>query len=116
QRIDSMPEDERPNVKLVELAEIRRDAGFDRLPIPDATVAKPTALPSPADYDTETWAAAMRIPAIDPWASSIGSAHLWHVLPDPDALYPLLQEDIVTLGQLDSLQRTNPERLELIYP
>lgn len=115
-RIESMPEDERLDLKIVELAEVRRDAGFERLPIPPASIAEPAALPSPADYDAETWAAAMRIPAVDPWASSPGSTHLWHVSSDPDVLYSLLQEDIVTVGQLQSLQRTNPERLEHIHP
>ena len=114
-RVESMPEHERPQVKVVELAEVRRDAGFDRLPIPDTAMAEPTPLPSPADYDPETWAAAMRIPAIDPWAASLGSTHLWHVLPDLGALYALLQEDISTLGQLNSLERTNPDRLESIH-
>lgn len=115
-RVESMPEDERPQIKIVELAEVRRDAGFDRLPIPAATISESTSLPSPADYDPETWAAAMRIPAIDPWVSSLGSTHLWHVIRDTKVIHALLQEDIVTLGQLESLERTNLERLDLIHP
>lgn len=115
-RVEAMPEDERPQIKIVELAEIRRDAGFDRLPIPPASVAEPATLPSPADYDPDTWAAAMRIPAIDPWAGALGGTHLWHVLADAEIVYALLQEDIATLGQLASLERTNPDRLNLIHP
>lgn len=115
-RVESMPEDERPSIKIVELAEVRRDAGFERLPIPAASAVESPALPSPADYDQETWVAAMRIPAIDPWAESHGSTHLWHVLPNAEIVHALLEEDITTYGQADSLARTNPERLERILP
>lgn len=114
QRIEAMPEDERLPINIVELAEIRRDAGFDRMPIPPTSEVETAKLPSPADYDAETWAAAMRIPAVDPWADSAGSTHLWHVLKDTDALYALLQDDITTLGQLESLERTNPDQLEQV--
>ena len=116
QRVDSMPEEERPQVKVVELAEVRRDAGFDRLPIaPPSEVAAP-ALPSPTDYDPETWAAALRVPAVDPWAESIGSMHLWHAVTDSQSLYALLQSDITTFGQLDSLDRTNSAQLSQLDP
>ena len=116
QRVESMPEGESVEIKIVELAQVRREAGFERLPIPATSTVERTALPSPADYDPETWAVAMRIPSVDPWASSHGSTHLWHVVPDTDVLYALLREDIVTLGQLESLERTNPERLDAIHP
>ena len=116
QRMESLPEEDRLPIEVVELAEVRRDAGFDRLPVPAASIAEHTALPSPADYDAETWAAAMRIPSVNPWADSIGSTHLWHVLPSADVLYALLQQDIVTYGQLESLERTNPEQMDLIHP
>lgn len=112
-RVEAMPEDVRLTIRVIELAEVRRDAGFDRLPIPAFTAANATAIPSPSDYDAETWAATLRIPAVDPWAP-IGGVHLWHLIADHDVLHALLSNDIVTYGQLDSLQRTNPAQLSQI--
>lgn len=116
QRVEALPEDERPQVRLIELTEVRKDARFERLPIPAPETTEPVALPSPADYDNETWAAAIRIPNVDPWASSLGSMHVWHVLPEAELAHELLQSDITTWGQLRSLKRSNPERLEKIHP
>ncbi len=115
QRIEAMPEAERPTVRVIELAEVRRDAGFDRLPIPKLDTSRAAALPSPADYDEETWAAMLRVPGIDPWAP-LGGVHLWHLLPNREVLHALLSNDISTFGQLDSLRRTNPAQLEQLHP
>lgn len=116
QRVESMPAEERPQVKVIELAEVRRDAGFDRLPIPAIVDGGQSSVPSPTEYDPETWAAALRVPAINPWAMDTGSTHLWYLLPHRDALHALLQNDISTLGQLTSFERTNPAQLELLHP
>ena len=113
-RVEAMPEEERPTIRVIELADVRRDAGFDRLPIPNLAVTEPSSIPSPADYDRETWAATLRVPAIDPWAP-IGSVHLWHLIADQEVLHSLLSNDIVTFGQLESLERTNPVRLAQVH-
>lgn len=113
-RVEAMPEEDRPAIRVIELAEVRRDAGFDRLPIPNLAESAATAIPSPADYDRETWAATLRVPAIDPWAP-VSSVHLWHLMADHDVLHALLSNDIVSFGQLESLERTNPLQLAQIH-
>src|SRR5690606_11810433 len=45
-RIEAMPEEDRPAIRVIELAEVRRDAGFDRLPIPTLAESAATAIPS----------------------------------------------------------------------
>lgn len=114
-RIEAMPEHERPTLRVIELTEVRRDAGFERLPIPKLGTVRTPALPSPADHDDDTWAAMLRVPGIDPWAP-IGSVHVWHLLDNREVLHALLSNDISTFGQLHSLQRTNPAQLEQIHP
>ena len=114
-RVEAMPAQTRPAIRVIELADVRRDAGFERLPLPKPETSRAAALPSPADYDAETWAATLRVPAIDPWAP-IGGVHLWHLMTDHNALHTLLSQDIVTFGQLNSLERTNLAQLALLHP
>lgn len=115
-RVEQMPEEDRPSISVVELAELRKDAGFERLPIPQTTPHERRPIPSPADYDSATWAAALRVPAIDPWAESTGGTHLWHLCKNREVLHTLLEQDVTTLGQLESIARTNPEQLHRIHP
>jgi uncharacterized protein YhaN len=106
-RIEAMPEGERPQVAIVDLAAIRQDAGFDRLPAPEPK-ALPEArnVPSPDGIDRDTWRSLLRVPGIDVWAGSSGPIHLWHLIDDPEILHRLLVQDVSTWGQLAALART----------
>jgi len=107
-RLDQMPPEDRPDAKIVDLAEIRTDAGFDRLPM---SAAKPIrenrSVTTPDGMDRETYGAAIRAPGIDPWADGTGGIHLWHLIDDLPALHRLLEQDIQTWGQLTSIARAS---------
>lgn len=106
-RLESMPEDERPDVRVHDLAAIRQDAGFERLPIPEPKEVRDIReVPSPDGVDRDTYRALLRVPGVDLWADGSGQIHLWHLIDDPATLHRLLSQDVVTWGQLSTLERT----------
>ena len=106
-RLNQMTADERPASKIVDLAEIRRDAGFDRLPISAPHPMRDTReVLSPDGLDRDAYGAAIKVPAIDPWLEGTGGVHLWHVIDDLPLLHRLLEQDIQTWGQLSGLARS----------
>jgi uncharacterized protein YhaN len=106
-RIAAMPEDERPGLRVVDLGEIREDAGFERLPSPGPKpLQEGRRVPAPDGVDRETYRGLLRVPGVDPWGDGIGPTHLWHMVDDPRVLYALLSQDVSTWGQLATLART----------
>lgn len=106
-RIDAMPEDRRPGLRVVDLGEIRQEAGFERLPSPaPRAMAEGRRVPAADGVDHETYRGLLRVPGVDPWGDGIGPTHLWHMVDDPGVLHGLLSQDIVTWGQLATLART----------
>ncbi len=106
-RIAAMPEGERPGLRVVDLGAIRESAGFERLPAPEPkAIPEGRTVPSPDGVDHETYRGLLRVPGIDVWGDGLGPTHLWHMVEDPQVLYRLLSQDIVTWGQLSALART----------
>lgn len=106
-RVAAMPEHERPGLRVVDLGEIRQDAGFERLPSPGPrSLPEARRVPEPGGADRETYRGLLRVPGLDPWGDGIGSTHLWQVIDDPAVLYALLSQDVTTWGQLATLART----------
>lgn len=107
-RLDQMPADDRPHATIIDLAEVRQDAGFDRLPISTTKPIQDTRpVVAPDGMDRAAYGAAVRAPGIDPWADETGGIHLWHLIDDLPALHRLLEQDILTWGQLTSIARTS---------
>jgi hypothetical protein len=103
-RLQQIPEEERPRSAIVDLAEVRQDAGIERLPIQQmGPAAGHLPVPTPAGRTRIEYAAALRVPGIDPWAETLGGVHLWHAVTDTDALHNLVNQDLRTWGQLSGL-------------
>jgi hypothetical protein len=103
-RLDQIPVHERPRVAIVDLAEVRQDAGIERLPIqqPEQVIGRVPA-PEPNGQGRAEYGAALRVPGVDPWAETLGGVHLWHAVTDPEALHRLVSQDLRTWGQLAGL-------------
>ena len=103
-RLEQIPEEERPDSAIIDLAEVRQDAGIERLPIQQPQQAADRAtVPSPDGQDRSGYGASLRVPGIDPWAETLGGVHLWHAVTDNDALHNLVRQDLRTWGQLAGL-------------
>ncbi|MDQ4045642.1 MAG: hypothetical protein M3173_09380, partial [Chloroflexota bacterium] len=115
-RLEQIPEEERPQVRMVDLAEVRQDAGIERLPIlPPERVADRVPVPEPDGRTRIEYGVALRVPGIDPWAETLGGVHLWYAVTDNDALYNLVSQDLRTWGQLSGLAETgSPSTLALM--
>ena len=104
QRLDQIAEDERPSSTVIDLAEVRREAGFERLPLnTPESLADRLPVPPPDGMGRPEYGAALKVPGIDPWAEGLGGLHLWHVVSDLETLHRFLEQDIRTWGQLDGL-------------
>lgn len=106
-RLAQLPAAKRPSVTVIDLAEVRRDAGFDRLPmaVPHAVTDR-MDVPSPDGLDRLAYGQVLKVPGIDPWSDGLGGVHLWHLVDDLDALHTLLEQDVRTWGQLSGLVAT----------
>ena len=109
-RLDHIPEPERPKTTIVDLGELRQDAGIERLPIqqPDQVIER-IAVPEPDGQGRDAYGAALRVPGIDPWADTLGGVHLWHAVTDSNALHDLVRQDLRTWGQLSGLAETGSD-------
>lgn len=103
-RLEQIPAAERPSATIIDLADIRRNAGIERLPIhqPGPAVDR-SRVPEPGDMDRDAYGAALRAPGIDPWNDTLGDVHLWHAVPDNAALYNLMSQDVRAWGQLSGI-------------
>ena len=103
-RLEQIPADDRPSSTIIDLAEVRRAAGFERLPL-NATETLPDRLsvPAPNGISRREYGTALQVPGLNPWADGIGGIHLWHVVTDSEALRRLLEQDVRTWGQLAGL-------------
>jgi hypothetical protein len=61
-----------------------------------------TAVPAPVGMSRSDYRMLLNVPAIDRWATSVGSVHLWYLEPGLDRLHALLERDFTTWGQLKS--------------
>jgi len=105
-RLSQLPAEDRPTATVIDLAEVRRDAGIERLPLYAATAHElPDRLPVPPANGTDraTYGEMLKVPGIDPWSDDLGSVHLWHLVPNMGVLQRLLEQDIRTWGQLAGL-------------
>ncbi|MDQ3548668.1 MAG: hypothetical protein M3439_07585, partial [Chloroflexota bacterium] len=88
---------------LIDLAQARGLAEWERLP-PVAPQAWPLpVVPAPNGHDRDAYGELLRVPGIDLAASDPGSLHLWHLIDEPPALHRLLSMQIETWGQLRTL-------------
>ena len=89
---------------MVDLAEVRQNAGIERLPIqqPDPSVDR-LPVPEPNGQNRDDYGSILRAPGIDPWSDTLGGVHLWHAVTDNDALHNLVSQDLRTWGQLSGL-------------
>jgi hypothetical protein len=106
-RLEHIPLAERPKTTIVDLGEVRQDAGIERLPIqqPEQAIAR-VAVPEPNGQGRDAYGAALRVPGIDPWADTLGGVHLWHAVTDSEKLHDLVRQDLRTWGQLAGLAET----------
>jgi hypothetical protein len=106
-RLEQIPLAERPKTTIVDLGEVRQDAGIERLPIqqPQHAIER-AAVPEPNGQGRDAYGAALRVPGIDPWADTLGGVHLWHAVTDSYTLHDLVQQDLRTWGQLSGLAET----------
>ncbi|HUG15801.1 MAG TPA: hypothetical protein VMM78_12395 [Thermomicrobiales bacterium] len=89
--------------RLLDLAEIRDLADWERLP-PVAHVEWPViTIPEPDGLSHDDYRELLRVPGIDPRAESDGGLHLWHLIDDTHALHRLLSLHIETWGQLRAM-------------
>lgn len=107
-RIERIPEESRPDVTIIDLAVVRQDAGFERLPmaVMQAPVDRLT-IPPPDGMDRETYGTVIKAPGINVWDKGTGGIHLWHLIDDLPALHTLLEQDIRTWGQLSGIVRSS---------
>jgi hypothetical protein len=56
----------------------------------------------------------LRVHGIDPWSDTLGGVHLWHAVPDNDALYNLIGQDVRTWGQLFGIAETTGDALAMM--
>ncbi len=107
-RLNQIPSNDRPAATIVDLAEIRRDAGFDRLPMGTQQEVRDTRTVTPPNgQDRDAYGMTIKAPGIDPWMDGSGGIHLWHLVDDLSALHRLLEQDIQTWGQLSGLVRSS---------
>ena len=112
-RLAQLTPESRPSMTVIDLAEVRRDAGIERLPLYAATAHEtPDRSPVPPANGTDraTYGELLKVPGIDPWGSELGSIHLWHLVTDMSTLQRLLEQDIRTWGQLSGLARAGGPR------
>lgn len=106
-RLAQIPSPTRPAVTVIDLAEVRRDAGFDRLPMAvPQQVTERLDVPAPDGLDRAAYGTELKAPGIDPWSDGLGGVHLWHLIDDLPTLHRLLEQDIRTWGQLAGLVAT----------
>jgi energy-coupling factor transporter ATP-binding protein EcfA2 len=112
-RLAQIAPESRPSVTVIDLAEVRRDAGIERLSLYAATAHEtPDRLPVPPANGTDraTYGEMLKVPGIDPWSAGLGSVHLWHLITDMGTLQRLLEQDIRTWGQLTGLAHAGGPR------
>ncbi len=110
-RLAQIPDGDRPAMTVIDLAEVRRDAGVDKLPAYDgAGTIERLDVPAPNGVDRATYGAMLKVPPIDPWSDQLGNVHLWHLVHDNETLRHLLEQDIRTFGQLTGLARAGGQR------
>jgi len=105
-RLTQLSPESRPSLTVIDLPEVRRDAGIERLPLYAATAHEtPDRPPVPPANGTDraTYGELLKVPGIDPWSSGLGSIHLWHMITDMGTLQRLLEQDIRTWGQLTGI-------------
>ena len=106
-RLEHIPEAERPTMTVVDLADVRQNAGIEHLPIqPVEAPADRLPVPEPGDMDRQAYGEALRVPGIDPWTDTLGGVHLWHAVPDNAVLHHLVSQDLRTWGQLSGIAET----------
>lgn len=89
----------------IDLADATRAARTVR--IRDLHVAPPRAsVPPPDGRSHAAYAELLGVPAIDVASGHAGGLHLWYLIPDPDALYEVLQRGTAHWGELDGLVRS----------
>ena len=110
-RVGQIAEGDRPAMTVIDLAEVRRDAGVEALPFHQSgAMTDRLEVPSPEGVDRATYGLMLKVPPIDPWADHLGNLHLWHLVADTGTLRHLLEQDIRTFGQLNGLARAGGER------
>ncbi len=110
-RLAQIPEGDRPGMTVVDLAEVRREAGIDALPpFHGEEITDRPQVPAPDGADRATYGAMLKVPPIDPWSDGLGNVHLWHLIHDNHTLRQLLEQDIRTFGQLLGLARAGGQR------
>jgi len=110
-RMEQIPEDARPSMTVIDLAEVRRDAGVEKLPtLFAAGIAERLEIPAANGADRATYGRTLKVPRIDPWSGHPGNVHLWHLVHHNDTLKRLLEQDIRTFGQLTGLSAAGGER------
>lgn len=115
-RLAHIPAESRPSVTVIDLAEARRDAGVERLPLHAAANETPDRLPVPNANGTDraTYGKTLKVPGIDLWSIGLGSVHLWHMMTDMGTLQRLLEQDIRTWGQLIGLANAGGARARAV--
>jgi hypothetical protein len=96
---------DRPDVPfaLVDLAQVRGLADWERLPVAPPQAWPLPAVPAPNGHDREAYGQLLNVPGIDLTAADSGYIHLWHLIDEPLALHSLLSLQIETWGQLRTL-------------
>jgi len=81
--------------RRIDLGEATRQALGAARPLPPPPPPRPP-VPAPAGRNHREYGELLGVPAIDPWARGpggeigIGGVHLWHLVPEPEALHTLL--------------------------
>ncbi len=86
---------------VIDLAAARRLAMAERRPL--AAPPPRPAVASPGSLDRLAYGRLLGVPALDPWAESVGSIHLWHLVAEPRALHPLLAAGFELWGPAEAL-------------
>ncbi|HYI16763.1 MAG TPA: hypothetical protein VEX37_15305, partial [Thermomicrobiales bacterium] len=96
---------ERPDVPfaLVDLAQVRGLADWERLPPASPQPWPLPVVPEPNGHNREQYGQLLHVPGIDLAAADPGGLHLWHLIDEPSSLHALLSLQIETWGQLRAL-------------
>jgi uncharacterized protein YhaN len=106
-RLDQIPAGERPATTIIDLGDVRREAGFDRLPMTAPKPAQETrVVTAPDSHDRDAYGELIKVPGLDLWSEERGGIHLWHVVDDLATLHRLLEQDVQTWGQLSGIVRS----------
>lgn len=87
--------------RIVDLAELRELPGEERLG--DVASAPPPAPPPPESMDHAAYGRALRVPPLDVRTATVGGTHLWYLIDDCEALHALLNMQVRTWGELETL-------------